>query len=46
MNKVKRLNKMIENLQPELQTINYLIVEIRMIGQKANKQYTEQLEKK
>ncbi|GEM_PF-3626079 len=32
MNKVKRLNKMIENLQQELQTINYLIVEIRMIG--------------
>lgn len=51
--KVKRLNKRIENLQQELQTYQLSNsrlknkndrLKIELEGQKANKQYTEQLE--
>ncbi len=44
--KVKKLNKKIENLQEELQTYQLSNSRLRnkLEGQKADKQYTEQLE--
>lgn len=44
--KVKRLNRQIENLQEELQTcqLSSSRLKTELEGQKADKQYTEQLE--
>lgn len=44
--KVKKLNKKIKNLQEELQTyqLSNSRLKIELEGQKADKQYTEQLE--